>query len=160
MDKITEQRIQLLHPKVRSEVLGIITQCDKRLTGNAKVRIVQGLRTFEEQNNLYAQGRTKPGKIVTKAKGGQSYHNYGFAIDYCLIIDGKEVSWNTVKDFDGDAVADWTEVAHTFIAAGWEWGKAFNDLPHVEKRFGLNWRKMLEMYNKGNFIAGTKYIDI
>ena len=41
-----------------------------------------GRRTMEEQSGLYAKGRTKPGKIVTKAKPGQSYHNYGLAFDW------------------------------------------------------------------------------
>ena len=41
-----------------------------------------GRRTMEEQAGLYAKGRTKPGKIVTKAKPGQSYHNYGLAFDW------------------------------------------------------------------------------
>ena len=42
-----------------------------------------GRRTMEEQAALYTKGRTKqPGKIVTKAKPGQSYHNYGLAFDW------------------------------------------------------------------------------
>ena len=39
--------------------------------------VFMGLRTFAQQNALYAQGRITPGKIVTKAKGGQSWHNFG-----------------------------------------------------------------------------------
>ncbi len=89
MDKITQQRIQKLHPKVREEVTKIILECDTELTGRAKIRITQTLRTFEEQDELYAIGRTKPGKKVTNAKAGQSIHNYGLAVDICLIIDGK-----------------------------------------------------------------------
>ena len=84
------------------------------------MRIVQGLRTFPEQDALYAQ-RPK----VTNAKGGQSYHNYGLAIDFCLIIDGKQVSWNSTKDSDNDHVADWEEVIRIFEAAGWKSGRAW-----------------------------------
>jgi hypothetical protein len=46
---------------------------------------VQGVRTFAEQDALYAQGRTRKGLRVTNAKGGQSYHNYGLAADCALL---------------------------------------------------------------------------
>jgi peptidoglycan L-alanyl-D-glutamate endopeptidase CwlK len=82
MDKYTKQRIEKLHPSVREEVTKVIEECDNALTGRAKIRVTQGLRTFEEQDALYAQGRTKPGKKVTNAKAGQSIHNYGFCCRY------------------------------------------------------------------------------
>lgn len=136
MDKPTQDRIANLHPSVRDEVTQIIKECDQALTGRAKIRITQGLRTNKEQDSLYAIGRTKPGKKVTNAKGGQSIHNYGLAVDMCLIIDGKEVSWDTAKDWDNDGVADWYECVKIFARHGWEWGgswKTFKDLPHFEK---------------------------
>lgn len=155
MDQISETRINLLHPKVREEVRDLVNKANAALTSHSQIRIVQGLRTFEEQDALYLK-RPK----VTNAKGGQSYHNYGVAIDFCLIIDGKEVSWNTTKDFDGDKIADWLEVVQIFVKAGWYWGKAFNDLPHLEKTFGLNWRDMLKKYKAKDFIPNTKYINL
>ena len=106
IDKITEERIKLLHPSVRDEVKILIDKINTCvLTGSAKVRIAQGFRTFAEQDALYAQGRTKPGAKVTNAKGGQSIHNYGLAVDIVLIIDGKIASWDTKKDFDKDKVS-------------------------------------------------------
>jgi peptidoglycan L-alanyl-D-glutamate endopeptidase CwlK len=45
MDKATLQRIEKLHPYVRGSKQ-IIKECDKALTGRAKVRITQGLRSF------------------------------------------------------------------------------------------------------------------
>lgn len=137
MDKVTLQRIEKLHPLIREEVKKIIEECDDALTGKAKVRITQGLRTFKEQSDLYALGRTKPGKKVTNAKPGQSIHNYGLAVDICLIIGGKVASWDTVKDWDNDRVADWYECVKIFAKYGWDWGgnwKTFKDLPHFEKR--------------------------
>jgi len=85
-DTVSINRAYLLHPKIRQEVMDLIDKSEAKMPGVA-VRIVQGLRTIEEQNSLYAQGRTKPGKIVTNAKGGQSYHNYGMAIDFALLYD-------------------------------------------------------------------------
>lgn len=92
MDYATLDRIAKLHPMVREEMTTIINECNKVLTSRSQVRISQGLRTFGEQDALYRQ-RPK----VTNAKGGQSIHNYGFAIDIVLIIDGKVASWDLLK---------------------------------------------------------------
>jgi peptidoglycan LD-endopeptidase CwlK len=148
MDTPTQQRIQKLHPSVVAEATKIIQECDLALTGKARVRITQSLRTFKEQDDLYAIGRTKSGRKVTNAKGGQSIHNYGFAVDICMIIDGVEASWNTVKDWDNDRVADWFECVKIFAKFGWEWGgnwKNFKDLPHFDKRGLNNWRKLINL---------------
>lgn len=161
MDNITQQRIEKLHPIVRKETRKIIEECDNALTGRAKVRITQGLRTFKEQDDLYAIGRTKPGKKVTNAKGGQSIHNYGLAVDICLIIDGKIASWDTVKDWDNDKVADWYECVKIFAKYGWDWGgnwKTFKDLPHFEKKnipssngiVKTSWRTLSKMLKDKN----------
>lgn len=153
MDSYTKQRIGKLHPSVREEVTKIIEECDSALTGRAKVRVTQGLRTFEEQDALYAQGRTKPGKKVTNAKGGQSIHNYGFAVDICLIIDGKIASWDAAKDWDNDTVADWYECVKIFAKHGWEWGgnwKTFKDMPHFDKRNLNSWRKLSKLKKDKN----------
>ena len=156
MDSITMTRIEKLHPIVRDEVQEIITECDSALTGKAKIRITQGLRTFQEQTQLYAIGRTKPGKKVTNAKPGQSIHNYGLAVDICLIIDGKTASWDTAKDWDNDQIADWYECVKIFAKHGWQWGgnwKTFKDLPHFEKKsiktntleIKVPWRNLIKL---------------
>jgi len=46
-------------------------------------------RSPEEQNGLYAQGRSKPGKIVTNARGGESWHNHRCAFDFVPMVAGK-----------------------------------------------------------------------
>lgn len=46
--------------------------------------VTQGMRTVAEQNDLDAQGRTKPGKVVTWVRGGGSYHNHGLAVDFAF----------------------------------------------------------------------------
>lgn len=164
MDTPTKNRIAKLHPSVRKEVTKIIKECDKALKGKAKVRITQGLRTFREQDDLYALGRTivnpngktskKPmGNKVTNAKGGQSIHNYGFAVDICLIIDEKIASWDTTKDWDNDQVADWYECVKIFAKHGWEWGgnwKTFKDLPHFDKRGFNSWRILSKLKQDKN----------
>lgn len=148
MDTITATRIQKLHPSVRQEVTMIINEIDKILTGRAKVRITQGLRTFAEQNALYEQGRTTPGSKVTNAKGGQSIHNYGMAVDICLIIDGKTASWDINTDWDLDKKADWMECVLVFKKYGWSWGGnwvSMKDFPHFDKEGLNNWKNLYRL---------------
>ncbi len=136
-------RIAKLHPNVRNEMTNIINECNKALTGRSQVRIAQGLRTFAEQEALF-QKRPK----VTNAKAGQSVHNYGFAVDIVLIIDGKDASWDVKKDWDGDKVSDWDECVKVFAKYGWSWGgnwTSFKDMPHFEKIGFNNWRLLSKM---------------
>lgn len=153
--------IAKLHPKIRDRVTDALAEAERLLTGRAQPIITFGLRTVEEQQALYEQGRTKPGQKVTNAKGGQSYHNYGLAIDFALLIDGKTVVWETGKDYDGDHVSDWMEVVKVFKAAGFTWGGdwvSLKDYPHFEMTFGYHWPDLLALYNTGKFIPGTKYV--
>jgi|SRR5215211_190779 len=168
LDKITLDRINILHPKVRDEALTIYKDIVKVLTGRAFCRFAYTHRSFAEQAALYAQGRTKlydsNGRklgIVTKAKPGSSFHNYGLAIDIVLIADKdgngsyESAVWDTVTDFDCDGKSDWMECIALFKVKGWDWGgdwKSFKDLPHVEKTFGYTWQELLDLYNK-------KYVD-
>lgn len=162
-DTISIDRAAKLHPAIRQEVIDTITALETaKFPANISVRIVQGLRTFAEQQALYEQGRTNPGNRVTNSKAGQSYHNYGLAIDFALIIDGK-LSWDIKKDSDRDGEADWMEVVDSFEALNYTWGGRFHsikDNPHLEKTFGMNWRAMLDKYNKKDFIPGTEYIAL
>ena len=56
MDNVTQQRIQLLHPKLRNEVMFLVNQANAQLTKHSEIRVIQTLRTFAEQDTLYAQG--------------------------------------------------------------------------------------------------------
>lgn len=167
-DKITLQRIEDIHPALLKELRRIYDDVSNSLSGTLGCRFVQVYRTFEEQDALYAQGRTKPGPKVTDAKGGQSYHNYGLAVDFCLINDknkdGKitsdEIIWDRNTDIDKDHVVDWMEVVKIFTQSGWKWGASFGDYPHFEKTFGYHWKTLQRMYNDKQFIPGTKYLKI
>jgi peptidoglycan L-alanyl-D-glutamate endopeptidase CwlK len=158
MDKVTIDRIALLHPKVRQEALQIYEEICEALTGRAICRFAFTMRTFAQQDALYQQGRTKPGKIVTKARAGLSYHNYGLAIDIVLVKDTDKdgdfdsAVWDTKSDFDGDGKSDWMEVVQIFKEYGWEWGGdwKFVDAPHFQKTFGYSVRQLLNMHAAGN----------
>lgn len=176
-DKLTLDRIRLMHPAVRNEVEHIYrAQVVPALSGRAVCRFAYTLRTFEEQSALYAQGRTRlfdsGGRrlgIVTNADAGQSIHNYGLAFDIVLLVDAngdgghESLSYDAVADYDGDRRADWMEVVDIFKRAGWDWGgdwRSLKDLPHLEKCFGLTWRQMKVRRDKRDFVPGTDYIRI
>lgn len=167
-DKVSIDRVNALHPAIRDEVRNLIIIAEDKLPHTA-IRIVQGLRTFAEQDALYAQGRTKKGPKVTNSKGGQSFHNYGLAIDFALLYDKdrngtfEALSWETLKDMDMDGEADWMEVVEIFEEAGYTWGgrfKSIKDDPHFEKTFGYNWKALLQLHEQKKFIPGTTYVRI
>jgi peptidoglycan L-alanyl-D-glutamate endopeptidase CwlK len=124
MKASSDKRLQRLHPALAAAVRGVIADLAAR---GIVVEVVQGLRTFEEQDELYAKGRTKPGAIVTQARGGESNHNYGLAADLCPFT-GDTPDWNA-------PMAVWTAIGTAAIAHGLEWGgqwKKFLDKPHVQ----------------------------
>ena len=91
------------------------------------------LRTMDEQEALYAQGRTTAGQIVTNAKPGQSAHNYGLALDVVPVVNGKP-DWSGVGPV-------WEEIASIGQARGLEWlgapGSPFKEQAHFQVP---NWR--------------------
>jgi len=158
MDQITINRIKLLHPNLRDEATSIYKEICEALKGRAICRFSHTLRTFKEQDELYAIGRTKPGKIVTNAKGGESFHNYGLAIDIVLLVDKngdgsfESASWETNVDFDGDGFNDWMEVVKIFKMYGWECGIdwKFKDAPHFQKTFGYSVKQLQKLQQGAN----------
>lgn len=94
------------------------------------VKMTDGYRSIAEQNELYAQGRTKPGRKVTNARGGESPHNFHLAKDYCFKLPHGAVSWN----------GDWRLFGRTAKSCGLDWGGGwlkFVDRPHVQLQ---SWR--------------------
>ena len=138
-DSYTNEQIASLHPHIRSEVSWFINDAAARgiYLRIPKYPVPCGLRTYEEQNKLYSQGRTAPGRIVTYARGGQSYHNFGLAFDVYQISNGQMVK------FDPRVVVPLAE------EYGFYWGGNFDDPPHFEKTFGLRWRELNKRYNSG-----------
>jgi|LakMenEpi03Aug12_release.lakeMendotaPanAssembly.Ray.scaffolds.fasta_scaffold223644_2 hypothetical protein len=141
-DAVSERNIERLHPKVRDKAREFINKVEKEL--GIKLRATSTLRTYAEQDELYAQGRTKKGGIVTNAKGGQSNHNFGTALDVVPIVDGK-ADWKTSAD-------TWSKIAKIGKAVGFDWGgdwKSFTDKPHFEMNFGNSLAQMRKKYESG-----------
>ena len=88
-------------------------------------------RTQEEQDALYAQGRTRPGPKVTWTR--KSKHIEGRAFDIAILRDGKPC-WDVKADVNGDAVPDYDQAGEIGESVGLRWGGRFKspDRPHYE----------------------------
>ncbi|AFC22836.1 transglycosylase SLT domain-containing protein [Saprospira grandis] len=125
-DKHTNNRIPTLDARVQKAAYGFINTVEQEL--GIKLRVTSALRTVAEQDALYKKDN------VTKAQGGQSYHNYGLAIDVVEIKNG-QVIWN----------CDWPKIAAVGKRFGFEWGgdwKGFVDKPHFQMPFGKSIRQL------------------
>lgn len=148
MDKITLDRINTIHPILRSELEKDYIECNNLLPKGVRLRFAYVYRSIEEQNKLFAQ-RPK----VTNAKGGQSIHNYGLAFDIVILKDKDNNGTFETASFDIDE--HWIKVVNFFKSKGWTWGgdwKSFKDAPHFEKTFGHTWRTL---QNKEMFIDNS-----
>ena len=100
------------------------------------IEVISGLRSWTQQAALYAQGRTKPGRIVTKARPGSSWHNYGLAIDLGLFAGGRYLDEAAPKR----AEQIYRELGTLAADMGIEWAgnwKSFPEGPHFQKTYGL-----------------------
>lgn len=127
-----------LHPIVAEKSKRVVNQAAEK---GINIVITDGFRSRERQNALYARGRSKEGNIVTYVEGGESYHNYGLAIDFALQLDNGNVIWDTQHDGNGNGNSDWMEVVTIAKNLGFEWGgdwRGFKDYPHLQMDFGLS----------------------
>ncbi|WP_164108259.1 MULTISPECIES: M15 family metallopeptidase [Sphingobacterium] len=161
-DKISLERIDKLHPIIRNEVKELYLTINFALPKGVRLRISQGLRSISEQDALYAQGRTTKGKIVTNAKGGSSWHNYGLAFDFVLLYD-KDLN-GTFETASWDENKYWMQVVNEFKKHGYAWGGdwRFKDSPHFEKAFGLSTATAMSRMKAGDVLYdnNTTYINI
>lgn len=128
------RRIEDLHPEVQLRAQRFLLECEK---AGLDVLITCTWRSHAEQAQLYAIGRTKPGKKVTNAQPGQSSHNYtiagkpaSLAFDVVPLRNGKPV-WGTLGE-DGKL---WAKVGAIGEAAGLSWAGrwvSFREMPHFE----------------------------
>lgn len=131
-------KIETLHPAIRSMAQTLLDLGKKE---GIDLRITFGGRTFEEQQELYDKGRKTPGDIVTKAKPGQSFHNYFLAIDVCPFVNGKP-DWNSKL---------WSKIGQLGESVGFEWGGRwqFVDKPHFQFPIKTSYRALLALKNSG-----------
>jgi len=123
-DARSEKVIASLLPSVQPFARGLV---QKSALNGIRIKIINGHRTYEEQDALYAQGRTMPGNVVTNAKGGYSNHNFGIAFDIG-VFDGTKYMGESPK---------YKAVGVLGMELGLEWGgswKTIVDQPHFQLR--------------------------
>jgi peptidoglycan L-alanyl-D-glutamate endopeptidase CwlK len=148
-DIVSDRRISTLHPLVIGKAKEFIIRAEKEF--GIKLRVVSAFRSWAEQTILYAKGRTVPGKKVTNAKAGSSYHNFGLAIDVVEIKNGKALWKNP----------NWNKIAELGKSIGFEWGgdwKSFKDKPHFQLTFGNKLAHLRDLYRSGKRTG--EYVNI
>lgn len=127
---MTDRDLNKLYPPFRE----IVEKIQADLDAYAKVHMIgckwivtEGFRTAKRQNDLFQQGRTKPGNIVTQKDGYKriSNHQTSLAVDFAPQY-GSRIDWNTPH---------WKYLGHLARKYGMTWGgdwKGFVDAPHIE----------------------------
>jgi len=122
--------------EVHPELARRIKQIDVMLP-SLGLQVTQGLRSWSEQDALYAEGRTAPGSIVTNSPGGSSWHNFGLACDIVPEdITPGQPDWDISHPAWGRLVSVGQSLG---LVSGSEW-KTFKDYPHFQLtgRFPVN----------------------
>lgn len=127
-----------LHPRVKdlAEIL-----LKRASAAGIPLTVLCTLRALDEQEVLYAQGRETPGPIVTYARAGFSYHNFGLAFDVVPTRLLTLKNWGETPDYREEARAIWDQLGAIGVDAGLRWGGDFTtlkDLPHFEWSDGLS----------------------
>jgi peptidoglycan L-alanyl-D-glutamate endopeptidase CwlK len=139
-DPMTERHLRTLQPRAQEAARGFM----RRVTdAGFQVRIISGTRTYGQQDALFAKGRTLPGNVVTKAKGGKSNHNFGIAWDIGVFDNGRYLGESPLYD----------RVPATGLAPGIEWGgnwTSFKDRPHYQLASTLTLARVRTSFELGS----------
>lgn len=149
--------LSALEPSTREMVEKGLEECKAQ---GLDVLVICTWRSWDEQAAEYAKGRTVPGKIVTNAKPGQSWHQWGRAIDIVPRRNGKTLVWGTRgngldQDPSDDATDDlelWQRIAACFKMHGLKWAgdwPRFVEYPHFQNTGDLSIRALMERYPRG-----------
>jgi len=141
---LKSNKIADLHPAIRRKVELFLK--DAKAAGYNLV-LAETLRSYELQQAYYNQGRTTPGDIITDAKPGESYHNFGLAFDVAPIVNGR-------LNYD----INWQPLVSLAKQYGFTWGGTFRrvDKPHFEYRPKVSLKQLAEARARN----GTIYPDI
>jgi peptidoglycan L-alanyl-D-glutamate endopeptidase CwlK len=132
-DSRSEANIATLLPRVRPFARALIEKAAKQ---GIIIKVTSGTRSFAEQDALFAQGRTKPGNIVTNARGGFSNHNFGIAFDVTIFKGSSDPEKAKTPVFESPV---YKAIGALGSDLGLEWGgnwKTIVDEPHFQLRPG------------------------
>lgn len=137
-DPSTDAKLNTLHSSVKNKMKHFILESKYRFDIN--LRVTDGYRTYAQQDAIYAKGRTTNGQIVTNAKGGESNHNFGLAIDIVPIE----------RDAHGNVTLSWESTQYPLLGrvgqkSLLEWGgswKKIVDQPHFQDLQGKTLKQL------------------
>lgn len=151
--------LTLIHPVLAKKLEMALAECHSK---GLMVYVFEGLRSYERQDLLYAQGRTAPGKIVTRAKAGQSWHNFGLAVDLVFDGDAREgIQWSWAGSYKNPKLTDdkrdhYTQVGTILEAHGLEWAgrwTKFPETPHFQLTNLMSLASAQKLYSDGGLPA-------
>ena len=138
---INSRSLDDLVPPAKQRALAFVEAAKKN---GIDLLVTSTYRDNESQAALYAQGRTTPGDVVTRAKPGQSWHNYRCALDVVALVNGKPI-WSAKDPI-------WQKIGTIGKSCGLEWAgdwHEFQEFPHFQYTGGLT----IAQLNKGATIA-------
>lgn len=139
--------LNLLYPPFREQLLRALEEAKD---AGIPLQVFETFRSRARQTELYAKGRTTAGPRVTKAKPGQSFHQYGIAADLVLWIDGKW-SWQETHLY--------REAGPIFEKNGMQWlGRTTGDLAHYQLK-NMDIENLQVMYKAMGFEGVWQYLD-
>lgn len=161
ISQINTSRVAHLHPLLQQKALQLIKLCAQ---AGFSILITQGLRTWAEQEAIYAQGRVslaqvnalrkkaglspivpKENRIVSNASAGKSWHNYGLAFDFVVLDALQKADWNSSHP-------QWAKAGALGTSIGLFWGGNFKkskDMPHFEMTGNLKLAEARALFAKG-----------
>lgn len=159
IDDRSRANIETLLEKVQDLAIPFLRRINEALApSGCHAKVICGNRTYSEQDDIYAQGRTRPGPIVTNARGGYSYHNFGLAFDIGIF----DRNGRYIDDLPNERNSGWTQrmVDQKYELGGpisrslsLEWGGYWTrlpDAPHYQfNPRGLTLAQMREWTEKG-----------
>jgi peptidoglycan L-alanyl-D-glutamate endopeptidase CwlK len=145
---VNSRSLSDLLPPVRARAQAFLDACGKQ---GIDILITSTYRDLDSQAALYAQGRTAPGKRVTNAKPGQSFHNFRVAFDVVPLRAGKPV-WGT----SGPDADLWERIGKIGESVGLEWAGrwvAFREFAHFQYTGGLSLAQLAQGQQPGGAVA-------
>jgi peptidoglycan L-alanyl-D-glutamate endopeptidase CwlK len=155
---VSIQRINTLDTKLIASATRVFDRCIKE---RIPVYIVWGRRSEEQQEVMYRYGRSIPGQILTTHRPGYSTHNYGLALDFCLLFNTDLLSWEDCypRVYWRNK---WLKVVRFFEEEGWtsKWRGADFEPGHVENLMGNDLKFYYEQNgNRNKWISNIREQD-
>ncbi len=139
---IDSRSLSDLEPEARRRAIDFLARCQ---ADGLEVLITSTYRSAARQQQIYNQGRTTPGMIVSGSRPGFSMHNFRCALDV-VPMRGKKAVWDNRKP---ENLALWMRIGKHGKDAGFEWGgdwKRFVDMPHLQYTSGMKLSELRAKY--------------